>query len=547
MHQRSHFAITFILIVMLIFTCASPKEDEASVVASSDYEDLVSLFKEFREFVKPTVTNGVPDYTATAMEEQRQGLKKYQSRLVAIDISGWPVSQQVDYHLVRAEMNGLDFYHRVLKPWSHNPGFYGTEMIPGFPPRGDGINVFLIEFPLPAEAIAEFRMKLQAVPEIFEQAKQNLTEGAKELAVIAIRTKEKKSIMFHDLAARLAEHHPDLVPDAEEALAAVDAYRDWLIKNKDKMTVPTGVGKENYNWWMKNVWLYPHTWEEIMTIALREYQRAVAFLKLEEHRNREFPQLEYVPTEEGHLHLWNEAEEYLKNFIRDEEIFTVPDDYMELQGPHRPWVAPSDRDGGCDEFFENCQRRDPMWGPGHNIAGHYFDHLRQQRDNRPIRGVRSLYGGLRAEAVSMFLEEDLIYLGLHDKWRLSPRSREIIYVALAWRATRAVADLKLHSNEFTMEDAMQHCAEWCPRGWECKEDMDTWYDFMYSMLRPGSATRYITGKNELEKLLTDRAMQLGDKFNLRQFMDEFLAAGMIPVSLTRWEMTGFEDEIKKLR
>jgi len=29
-------------------------------------------------------------------------------------------------------------------------------------------------------------------------------------------------------------------------------------------------------------------------------------------------------------------------------------------------------------------------------------------------------------------------------------------------------------------------------------------------------------------------------------MDEFLAAGMIPMSLIRWEMTGFEDEIKKL-
>jgi len=64
MYRRNHFVITFIIIVMLTFACASPEEDETSVVASSDYADLVSLFKEFREFVKPTVTNGVPDYTA---------------------------------------------------------------------------------------------------------------------------------------------------------------------------------------------------------------------------------------------------------------------------------------------------------------------------------------------------------------------------------------------------------------------------------------------------------------------------------------------------
>jgi hypothetical protein len=32
----------------------------------------------------------------------------------------------VDWNLVRAEMNGLDFDHRVLKPWANNPAFYVT-------------------------------------------------------------------------------------------------------------------------------------------------------------------------------------------------------------------------------------------------------------------------------------------------------------------------------------------------------------------------------------------------------------------------------------
>ena len=42
-------------------------------------------------------------------------------------------------------------------------------------------------------------------------------------------------------------------------------------------------------------------------------------------------------------------------------------------------------------------------------------------------------------------------------------------------------------------------------------------------------------------------MQLGDTFNLQRFMDDFFASGMIPISLARWEMTGFDDEIKKLQ
>jgi uncharacterized protein (DUF885 family) len=158
-----------------------------------------------------------------------------------------------------------------------------------------------------------------------------------------------------------------------------------------------------------------------------------------------------------------------------------------------------------------------------------------------------MYGGLRSEAIPMFFEEGLMIAGAHDGWALNPRSREVIYVSLAWRATRAIADLKLHSNEFTMDEALQHCVGWCPRGWECKTDMDTWYDLEISMLQPGHATIYITGKNEFERLLADRAMQLGGAFNLQRFMDNFFASGMIPLSLARWKMTGFDDEIKKLQ
>jgi hypothetical protein len=39
---------------------------------------------------------------------------------------------------------------------------------------------------------------------------------------------------------------------------------------------------------------------------------------------------------------------------------------------------------------------------------------------------------------------------------------------------------------------------------------------------------------------------MGEKFSLKKFMDEFFALGIIPVSLIRWEMTGLDDEIKKL-
>jgi hypothetical protein len=43
------------------------------------------------------------------------------------------VAQQVDWHLVRAEMNGLDFDHRVLRPWTNDAAFCVTV----FPSQSD--------------------------------------------------------------------------------------------------------------------------------------------------------------------------------------------------------------------------------------------------------------------------------------------------------------------------------------------------------------------------------------------------------------------------
>ncbi len=56
------------------------------------------------------------------MAAQHRELATYQRRLAAIDTTGWPTPAQVDYHIVRAEMNGLDFDHRVLQAVGEQPG-----------------------------------------------------------------------------------------------------------------------------------------------------------------------------------------------------------------------------------------------------------------------------------------------------------------------------------------------------------------------------------------------------------------------------------------
>jgi len=108
-----------------LFLLAGAGSSEAS--QSNAYDDLVGLFHEFREFQQSTNDDsGVPDYTPAAVAEQYRGLKQFQERLAAMETGDWPVWQKVDYHLVRAEMNAVEFHHRVLKPWARDPGFYSV-------------------------------------------------------------------------------------------------------------------------------------------------------------------------------------------------------------------------------------------------------------------------------------------------------------------------------------------------------------------------------------------------------------------------------------
>lgn len=94
--------------------------------APDGYESLVKRFADWRAFQQPHVRDGVPDYTAAAMREQQRRLPEMRARLDAIDTTGWPVARRIDGELVRAEMNGLDFDHRVLRPWARDPAFYSV-------------------------------------------------------------------------------------------------------------------------------------------------------------------------------------------------------------------------------------------------------------------------------------------------------------------------------------------------------------------------------------------------------------------------------------
>jgi hypothetical protein len=264
----------------------------------------------------------------------------------------------------------------------------------------------------------------------------------------------------------------------------------------------------------------------------RELARATAHLKLEEERNRTRPPLEPPGSDAEWRARAERGIEEVLGFFRDRPVLTVPEyAAAALRARISPYRAVEERD-----FFDQVQLRDPRVLQCHQF--HWIDKARLEREPHPspIRRLPSLYNiwDSRAEGLATAMEELAMGAGLFDD---SPRSRELVYVMVAQRAARAIASLRVQSNEWTVEQAVRFASERTPRAWFRRDGDLVWFEQHLYLQQPGYGTCYLTGKALIEELLAERARQQGGRFTLKGFMDEFLAAGLIPVSLIRSEMT----------
>jgi hypothetical protein len=543
--MRNHGNLVIAVLLFSFLCLSSSILAEESSASSKGYAELVQLFEDWREFQQPVFRDGAPDYRVPAMALQHRELAGYQQRLAAIDTTGWPVGQQIDSLLVGAEMNGLDFDHRVLRPWARDPGFYAvvidaesdTPLREG-PVMGGAIELWRLSFPLADAELAPLQARLQAIPAVLEQARENLVGNARDLWQLGIWTQDGQIAILGDLAEQLRPTHPELVPDIEQARQAVSDFKAWLEEQLPTKNGPSGVGVENYTWYLRNVHLVPYSWEDELQLMERELARSIAHMKLEEHRNRELPPLEPPANDEE----WQaRAGAAIEDFLRflDEEAVMEVEDYMEpaLRERVAPYAPPQAR-----HFFAQVDLRDPRVMRCHHI--HWIDKARMREDphSSPIRRVPLLYNiwDSRAEGLATGWEEMMASAGLFDD---SPRSRELVYIMVAQRAARAIAGLRVQSNEWSVDEAVVFAAEQTPRGWFRADGNLVLFEQQLYLQQPGYGTSYLTGKALIEDLLAERALQLEDEFVLKEVMEEFFATGVIPVSLIRWQMTGLRDPI----
>jgi uncharacterized protein (DUF885 family) len=548
------------LLLLPAISLAQAKTDSLNQLAS----DFWTWRAEYRPFTSDDVPRmehaaGKRDWSAAAVAKQRVDLAEFERRLKAMSTGGWPTSQIVDYRLIGSAIARVRWELDVNPRWQRDPAFYVEQTVDALQ------EVLMPPPPFGAARSQEIVARAENIPSILQQAKVNL----KAIAPFALLT----IAMLADIDARLARVERGVSPllnsDDQRArfraamgmsIEALVDYREWLKQNLPNMRQDFVLGDKAYGFFLHQVALLPYTPEQLLTMARQDFERVLAMESYEHQRDIRAPELKMPATAEEESARMTREDANIRRYMTEHQILTVPPDIPHWTiRPAPDYIAAFDGFGELDDFtgpsrlhqngvrwmqppskdlpyFWKAYAQDPRTtGVHEGVPGHFFQLSLSWRNPDPIR--RQYYDSGANEGIGFYAEEMMLDAGLYDD---SPRSREIIYNFARLRALRVEVDVKLALGEFTILQAADYLARTVPMDRQTAEGEAASF-----ATAPGLGIAYEIGKLQIERMLAERRLRWGDKFNLREFHDYVWSNGNVPLSLQRSELLGLDDDVKR--
>jgi len=494
-----------------------------------------------------------PEVEAALAVQRRDELGAFAAELALIRPDEVP--DRVDHRLLRSAIARVHWESEVLRVRGI-PRFWTDQALgPVFdallPPGVD------------AARIAEVTRLLRAVPGILAHAPAALRAPAREFAGLAVAELDGIAGRVEACAQALALIDPcpvtaaaELGSAAAEAGGALEQFGQWLAGRLDSLPPAVPVGRERYEWFLREVACVPLDVAEIGVIGRREYERAVWLELLHATRNRDVPVPELPAGADLQVKAEAEDEQQVRDFYVRRGLLSQPDslrhylnlpmpDYLEplrflgvtddLTGPHRLTedgisYVPAPVSGL--PYFYAASARDPRAGILHEGA-HYQQLALAWRNPRPVR--RHYYDSGANEGIAFYNEEMMLVSGLVDD---APHTRTVLCNFMRLRALRVTTDVGLATGALSITDAAADLAARVPM-----DEATAREEAAFFAETPGQALTYQIGKTQLIALLADAVRVRGADLNLQALHDAIWVNGNVPVALLRWELLGLTDEL----
>jgi uncharacterized protein (DUF885 family) len=552
--------LTFVIacaLMIVSFTSISAQEPKTP----ADLQRLAQDYYNWRNQNYPVASsdaglhtwdNKLTDYSLSAVLMRRLHVKEVLAKVRAMPAATWSKDDRIDWLLFRSQLDGIDFFNRVIDFEESDPQTYVNECSNGI------FSLLKKEYDTPRNRALAATARLKQMPFVIEQGKGNLNKPGRLYAELAIDAARSIDSLFNDSLMTLARdlspgERNDLVKSRDAALVSIHGFADWLDKRLPGMVPFKPMGEENYNYLLKNVYLLPLDAKQVEMLGQAElgrYRALESWLPDPSLADPNPARSQNIPKDqEAFLKAYESRLTEMVTFLKTNNLVTMPSyigkfEIRQLPEAFKPTSpggfmnAPGvyDKDSSGFYFIPTYNPRSknfyiraaiedprPILGhegiPGHflqlSIANHLPDEIRRQHsDNIFIEGW-ALYG-----------EEMLMRTGLYPN--NSPGQAQVLRLS-RYRAARIGVDVNLHTGRWTFDQAVNYFME---AGGLDKESATG--EAAGAAASPTQKITYMVGKWQIMRLLGKYRDKQGANFRLGQFHDDLIKNGSLPLSIVEW-------------
>ena len=510
----------------------------------------------------------LPDYSETAVDDAKARVATLLSGSSGLGLDELGVEERHDVRLAQGALRIQDWELSARHFHRGNPSLYTGEAVFGL------ISLLLTDYAPLRDRLAAAADRLEAMPRLLDQAKENVDAAPRPWTERAIRECEGALALLDEGLPKFeggqAMESPAFALAAARARGAVEEFQaylkeDLLERGRDEVAV----GEEALSLHLREGHFLTEDAAEIERHARAELAEATASLT---ERAREFGAATpvevlarlraYRPSAEEYegryQRFWDEA----RRFAEEKGLLTWPD--FPLRYVERPaWVraaapylyflfyrspaafarpavhpyliAPLDRTQPPDArqaFLES--HNDSVVKLNHVVhhggIGHHVQNFHAFRSGSRIGRVAAvdcasrialLCGGTMAEGWACYATDLMSEAGF-----LTPLEKYAELQGRARMCARAIVDVRLHEGRWTLEHAARFYEEHALMPPPAARS-----EAVKNSMFPGAAVMYLMGRDAIHRLREDMVATLGRHFSLKRFHDTLLSHGSIPVSL----------------
>jgi uncharacterized protein (DUF885 family) len=542
------------------FLNAQWRIDSESAIYAGKYDTAASLF--------------IPDKAGIAQE--LAFIDEWTERFNKVNAKQLAAKQRTDLALLQNKLAGDRWRLTTLREYEWNPASYNV--------AGPLDMILNTEYAAQPQRLRTLLKRITSIPAYYEAARANIVNPTREHTLLAIKQAPgvQAVLVEVDKAAQAsilnAAEKQQFTLRVNAALQAVDSYVAYLTE-REKLMATEGrrsfrIGKQLY----EKKFAYDI---QSGSTAEQTYQKALGAREdLLTNMDRLSDEMwdKYLPgvakpadrfakigmmidkLSERHVARENFVSEIkrqipeLQDWVIKHNLLTLdPNKQLEVRatpayqagvagasidapGPYRPqdrtYYNVTPLDGATPEAAESSLREYNHWilqilNIHEAIPGHYAQLVYA---NKSPSIVKSIFGnGAMVEGWAVYGERMMLESGYGDN------APEMWLMYSKWNlrsVTNTILDYSVHVQGMTEEQAVDLLTR---QAFQTRsEAVEKWHRVQVSSVQ---LTSYFSGYSEIMALREERKQALGDRFNLKQFHEQFLSYGSAPVRVIRELMT----------